>query len=1131
MVIVIKKKPSPLTAHAHRSLLTARTSPTATFTLSRPESVGGDGREESQRISARAASGSSPEGPSGQIGGGGGISPAADLHPADGAFHGRGAGGDGQGMGASAATRSRSGATATNPAGEGGYIGGAEADFPSDPSSLGRISRAPLVSSATGGVAHGPAGVSQATGDRRQVTGDMRWPARWLVRRDPAEVVLSKVLPVDGSLLLRQEIARVVLFDLEGMVIDARYLKEGESISCADWIEFPGHLVQVFAEAIVDSPDWKIEIAQMRARVSSTPRSEVEDTVGIRFGSFETVAEVRAVMGRPVSPVGDAPVLDRAASGNIEKERHISSDPSGRCHFSSLFAHFWSRSRVSRSVGGDSFGWWPGKIGGDSRSFAQVAASPPNRGSSRPRPSSRSMGDRGGGGGGGRFQGRRGGAPGRGAPGASFGRGAAPNNKPYVWQRDMPDGGGEKDGRPPSRDRWEVAAEKQSGAGKGDGAGSSMAQGAGQRGRQVSPAKSNSGMTDPCFNCNIVGHFAVSCPTIRCSRCKKLGHTREICQAVIPWECSAAMCGFQSPGLGFFFFPDECAGKQSKERASSVIINVLEGNPGFREIELEFNEYFGSGWRCTARTMGPKQFSMRFPNPKEVERTCYFGRRMEMKTFDGVLNVVPWTASAGAKAQMQKAWVKISNIPADKRCEATAAYAGSLVGVSLEIDSATLFKPEFCRVLIGCRDVNLIPESAEGVLGDYFYDFFYEVDSVVVGGQPRDRSAISVDSRQAPSPKRPRIEDSTSVDPGDSSTNDNSGSNQGYRGGRFHSQVLATVSEHDSEEESEEEQELLIEQMAKERMQHGDKTLEVEMESNIQDVEMVEKTKEAGEAASEVELAPAENIPSGSEVIVNDVVSPEKQERSMVIHRGWAPVTPVVLKENVGIHEGTVLDDEMWPLLVKITEVEGDSISPGNASVPYFVQTPESSSPVEINPVEEMQANVELGPRNFAQKMGVIAENAAAISKKRNLEGNNQSNSNVNYFAELSDKEMVVRASLFGVDIPNDSFQCIDLVRNLEVARNDLSSKSDNNIVEKAPFVIQHDLGESTPLHIDWAKNGDSDGEPFITVLSRKEKKKRPRRVVVGSKPMTRSQGEASTSTQLPGRGARNKKTPSRFKC
>ena len=42
-----------------------------------------------------------------------------------------------------------------------------------------------------------------------------------------------------------------------------------------------------------------------------------------------------------------------------------------------LLLHFWEAPRVSVPRVSPSFGWWEGKAGGDRRSFAQVAASPP----------------------------------------------------------------------------------------------------------------------------------------------------------------------------------------------------------------------------------------------------------------------------------------------------------------------------------------------------------------------------------------------------------------------------------------------------------------------------------------------------------------------------------------------------------------------------------------------------------------------------------------------------------------------------------------------------------------------------------------------------------------------------------
>jgi hypothetical protein len=149
---------------------------------------------------------------------------------------------------------------------------------------------------------------------------------------------------------------------------------------------------------------------------------------------------------------------------------------------------------------------------------------------------------------------------------------------------------------------------------------------------------------------------------------------------------------------------------------------------------------------------------MRFPNPREVERAVYYGSNMRLKTIDALVRLSTWNASVGAKCSLQKPWVRVSNIPLDRRTDENCFYVGSLVGVSLDID-----KPEFVRVLIGCRDVEQIHAIAEGCLGDNFYDFLYEVDRVVVGGPPKnDNVTRVVNSSKPSSPKRPRVDQYTS---------------------------------------------------------------------------------------------------------------------------------------------------------------------------------------------------------------------------------------------------------------------------------------------------------------------------------------------------------------------------------
>jgi hypothetical protein len=73
-----------------------------------------------------------------------------------------------------------------------------------------------------------------------------------------------------------------------------------------------------------------------------------------------------------------------------------------------------------------------------------------------------------------------------------------------------------------------------------------------------------------------------------------------------------------------------------------IVITVLDGNPTTRDLKLEFNKCLGTSWQCTTRPLTSNQFTMHFPNPKEVERACYFGKNMETMVCDVVINLSPW---------------------------------------------------------------------------------------------------------------------------------------------------------------------------------------------------------------------------------------------------------------------------------------------------------------------------------------------------------------------------------------------------------------------------------------------------------------------------------------------------------
>ncbi|KAM0892517.1 hypothetical protein ACQ4PT_025731 [Festuca glaucescens] len=572
-------------------------------------------------------------------------------------------------------------------------------------------------------------------------------------------------------------------------------------------------------------------------------------------------------------------------------------------------------------------------------------------------------------------------------------------NRNLVWQRDVPENSRSMGGGSETRSRWEAVAakEKQSAGGR-------RPEGQARSPTAVNPPRQKTGnnlqptlpmavdSVLPCYNCNTTGHLTSLCPTIRCERCGKLGHIRQICQVVLPWECVASMCGFQSPGLGFFYFPDSSEVKHVKERASSIVITVVKGSPTTRDLEQEFNEYLGTSWRCTARPINDKQFSMRFPTPKEVEKACYLGEHMKMRVCNAVINLQPWSATASAKAVLHKAWVRVKNIPTDKRSDAAVAYAGSLVGVTLEVDQATLHRPDYCRILLGCRDIDELPPCAEGCLGDYFYDFYYEVESVVVRGPPATKISISTSERSspnAPSPKRSRIDHHKAAESSEGQT----GASQNVTYGKSYSNNLDVVPENDYEEDSEEDHELLIdtiarEQMEKNQQQDGDIV-------RVCDDAIVEESSPVCKEPCNVATDTVLDLQQKATVIE---AVPNVNDTSALLK---APATPVVSKEIVclGYHQNTyersyasVVCNKERPSIPVVTEVGHDYHYEPVVSPVYTVQSPEEESggKSSIKAVDNNDEELEDGRRsmrNQQQKMEKVMDQAAALSKKRNLEG------------------------------------------------------------------------------------------------------------------------------------------------
>ena len=98
----------------------------------------------------------------------------------------------------------------------------------------------------------------------------------------------------------------------------------------------------------------------------------------------------------------------------------------------------------------------------------------------------------------------------------------------------------------------------------------------------------------------------------------------------------------------------------------------------------------------------------------------------------------------------------MKGIPVEQRGLRTIAKIGGLVGKTLIIDESTRFNRDYVRMKIACRNIDLVPPSAECSLGLFLYDFFFERETPTDDSHDKLQTQVDVGDEGQPSPKKPR---------------------------------------------------------------------------------------------------------------------------------------------------------------------------------------------------------------------------------------------------------------------------------------------------------------------------------------------------------------------------------------
>ncbi|KAE8800281.1 hypothetical protein D1007_24270 [Hordeum vulgare] len=188
----------------------------------------------------------------------------------------------------------------------------------------------------------------------------------------------------------------------------------------------------------------------------------------------------------------------------------------------------------------------------------------------------------------------------------------------------------------------------------------------------------------------------------------------------------------------------------------------------------------------------------------------------------------------------------------------------------------------------------------------------------------------------------------------------------------------------------------------------------------------------------------------------------------------------------------------------QVSELEGEADPNMKISSDYVVLSPETDNNVDVIPTPPIasEADTRFSKRNTCGMQEKVEDRARWLASKKDLEGNPQLRNN--FFSVLSDAEIISRASNMGVIIPDGSFACIDMLRELEQVREELDiKKKTSQEKQEYDIFITNGLGHSTPVSLELLDQDETIfGSESIT-KSKKENNRKP--TVKISRPVTRS--------------------------
>ncbi|KAG2582645.1 hypothetical protein PVAP13_6KG185730, partial [Panicum virgatum] len=531
-----------------------------------------------------------------------------------------------------------------------------------------------------------------------------------------------------------------------------------------------------------------------------------------------------------------------------------------------------------------------------------------------------------------------------------------------------------------------------------------------------------------------------------CELCGFPNHLTLDCKRELYWNSGPELCATQVTRQSFFYIDENIDSKSSKDKASTAIITVVKGELSAKMIENEFQRLVSSAqWKWLAKKIEDNKYSMRFPTAKMV--MDYSNFTLGVKSVDAQFSIEPWSSSLSAKANY------------NRHGSGTIAKIGGLVDKTMAIYEGTRFNRDYVRVKIACRNVELVPPSAECTLGMFLYDFFFEREP----GPKKQKTDPAGGQKEYETPKN-----TNKVNP-DKGGNDKGGSCK--CGGDLVRLINSAQSKINSAMNN------VVFKLTSSK--ENDDSKKVPANDTLSQEETIPAAtydpkgdKNGNEDSYDTSEDSCDYVNEIQKVLGSDAESSKRNEDVFMARCSQLDPTESMMRSATHILKNVLPVEN--PLAAYAndgskTHGEGD------------IDMKNLTNLVEVMKAQRLECRTSERLSKNLKTADICS--FGETSKKRNLEGNNYTNSNS--FSILSNDELVSRSISMGVNLDVSDYASIDILKNMENARISLINK------QTLPTPI--DVQTNPPLDntdvIDLEEDPGSDFDDFILVTPRRSRK------------------------------------------